>query len=173
VDVRIVCATHQDLKQLTSEGRFREDLYYRLAEIVVNIPPLRARLGDASLLAHAFVKRFAQEQKRGSLSLSEDALSVIGSHSWPGNIREMENCIKRATIMAEGSQITSEDLDLPETIAPSAERSFDLRAVRDDADRKAVLAALAHSNNNVLKAAELLGISRPTLYDLMHKLGLK
>ena len=116
VDVRIVCATHQDLKVLTQEGRFREDLYYRLAEIVVNIPPLRDRLGDTSLLAHAFVKRFAAEHNRGSLLLREDALRLIDSHRWPGNVRELENCIKRAVIMAEGGHITAEDmgLDLPE-----------------------------------------------------------
>ncbi len=173
VDVRIVCATHQDLKQLTTEGRFREDLYYRLAEIVVNIPPLRDRVGDAALLAHALTKRFAGEQKRGSLSLGEGALRAIEAHHWPGNIRELENCLKRATIMADGSQITAEDLSLAASGADPAEASLDLRTVREEAERKAVIAALARANSNVLKAAELLGVSRPTLYDLMHKLGLK
>jgi two-component system NtrC family response regulator len=173
VDVRIVCATHQDLKQLTTEGRFREDLYYRLAEIVVNIPPLRERVGDAALLAHALIKRFAGEQKRSGLSLGEGALRAIEAHRWPGNIREMENCLKRAAIMADGSQITAEDLSLATSDAEPAEASLDLRMVREEADHKAVIAALARANNNVLKAAELLGVSRPTLYDLMHKLGLK
>lgn len=173
VDVRIVCATHQDLKQLTLEARFREDLYYRLAEIVVNIPPLRQRVGDAALLAHAFTKRFAQEQNRRNLSLSEDALRAIEAHSWPGNIRELENCIKRATIMADGSQVTSDDLGLPVSLESAVEQSLDLRAVRDEAERKAVIAAVARSNGNLLRAAELLGVSRPTLYDLMHRLGLK
>ncbi|WP_300655644.1 PEP-CTERM-box response regulator transcription factor [Hydrogenophaga sp.] len=173
VDVRIVCATHQDLKQLTTEARFREDLYYRLAEIVVNIPPLRQRVGDAALLAHAFTKRFAQEQNRRNLSLSDDALRAIEAHSWPGNIRELENCIKRATIMAEGSQVTADDLGLPASLDSALEQSLDLRAVRDEAERKAVIAAVARSNGNLLRAAELLGISRPTLYDLMHRLGLK
>ncbi len=173
VDVRIVCATHQDLKQLTAEGRFREDLYYRLAEIVVNIPPLRDRVGDAALLAHALTKRFASEQKRGSLSLAENALHAIEAYRWPGNIRELENCLKRATIMADGSQITAEDLSLSVSGAEPIEASLDLRTVREEAERKAVIAALARSNNNVLKAAELLGVSRPTLYDLMHRLGLK
>lgn len=173
VDVRIVCATHQDLKQLTSEGRFREDLFYRLAEIVVNIPPLRARVGDAALLAHAFTKRFSQEQNRRNLTLSEDALRAIEAHHWPGNIRELENCLKRATIMADGSQVTAEDLGLPAAASEQAEPSFDLRTVRDEAEKKAVIAALARVNGNVLKAAELLGVSRPTLYDLMHRLGLK
>ncbi len=173
VDVRIVCATHQDLKQLTTEGRFREDLYYRLAEIVVNIPPLRSRVGDAALLAHAFTKRFAQEQNRRNLSLSEDALRAIEAHSWPGNIRELENCIKRATIMADGSQVTADDLGLAALAGELHDASLDLRTVRDEAEKKAVIAALARSNGNVLKAAELLGVSRPTLYDLMHRLGLK
>lgn len=173
VDVRIVCATHQDLKQLTTEGRFREDLYYRLAEIVVNIPPLRARVGDAALLAHAFTKRFAQEQNRRNLSLSEEALRAIEAHSWPGNIRELENCIKRATIMADGSQVTADDLGLAVPAGEQDDASLDLRTVRDEAEKKAVIAALARSNGNVLRAAELLGVSRPTLYDLMHRLGLK
>jgi len=103
VNVRIVCATHQDLKSLIAEGRFREDLFYRLAEIVVNIPPLRARSGDAALLAHAFVRRFAAEQNRGAMTMREDAVRAVEAHSWPGNVRELENCIKRAVIMAEGS----------------------------------------------------------------------
>lgn len=172
VDVRIVCATHQDLKQLTTEGRFREDLYYRLAEIVVNIPPLRERVGDAALLAHAFVKRFASEHNRRSLTLAEDAVRAVEAHPWPGNIRELENCIKRAVIMADGNQITADDLGLS---APEAESdaSLDLRTVRDEAEKKAVIAALARSNGNVLRAAELLGVSRPTLYDLMHRFGMK
>jgi len=172
VDVRIVCATHQDLKQLTTEGRFREDLYYRLAEIVVNIPPLRERVGDAALLAHAFVKRFASEHNRRSLTLAEDAVRAVEAHPWPGNIRELENCIKRAVIMADGNQITADDLGLS---APEAEgdASLDLRTVRDEAEKKAVIAALARSNGNVLRAAELLGVSRPTLYDLMHRFGMK
>jgi two-component system, NtrC family, response regulator len=173
VDVRIVCATHQDLKQLTTEGRFREDLYYRLAEIVVNIPPLRDRVGDAALLAHALTKRFASEQKRGSLSLGAGALRAIETYKWPGNIRELENCLKRATIMADGSQITAEDLSLAVASDDPPEASLDLRTVREEAERKAVIAALARANSNVLKAAELLGVSRPTLYDLMHRLGLK
>jgi two-component system NtrC family response regulator len=170
VDVRIVCATHQDLKALIRTGRFREDLYYRLAEIVINIPPLRNRVGDAALLAHAFVRRFAAEQKR-SLTLGEDALSSISAYDWPGNVRELENCIKRAVIMAEGSVLTAADLGLgPHDTAPE---NLDLRTVREEAERKAILTALSRSNGNVVRTAELLGISRPTLYDLMHKLGLK
>jgi two-component system, NtrC family, response regulator len=172
VDVRIVCATHQDLKGLIKEGRFREDLYYRLAEIVVEIPPLRDRLGDLSLLAHAFVKRFATENNRGALLLREDALSAIEMHAWPGNVRELENCVKRAVIMAEGGHITAEDIGL-ELPADGEGPVLDLRQVRDEAERRAILAALGRSNGNVVKAAEMLGVSRPTLYDLMHRFGLK
>lgn len=170
VDVRIVCATHQDLKAQIRDGRFREDLYYRLAEIVITIPPLRSRIGDAALLAHAFARHFAEEQKR-TMSLGEDAIGSITAHSWPGNVRELENCIKRAVIMADGNTLTAVDIGL-ET-AGSEPASLDLRAIREEAERKAILAALSRSNGNVVRAAELLGVSRPTLYDLMHKFGLK
>ncbi|MDD2728565.1 PEP-CTERM-box response regulator transcription factor [Malikia sp.] len=172
VDVRICCATHQDLKRLIGEGRFREDLYYRLAEIVIDIPPLRDRVGDAALLAHAFARKFGQEQG-GACLLSSDAVRAIESHLWPGNIRELENCLKRACIMADGKQITAQDLGLNPSDPPDPDRTLDLRQVRDEAEKKAVIAALARVNGNVLKAAELLGVSRPTLYDLMYRLGLK
>ena len=173
VDVRIVCATHQDLKALARESRFREDLYYRLAEIVINIPPLRDRVGDPALLAHAFVRRFAQEQNRGSMTLSEEAVRAIEAHLWPGNIRELENCIKRATIMADGNQISREEVGLDAPEASENNGSLDLRAIRDDAEKRAIIAALGRVNGNMVKAAELLGVSRPTLYDLMHRLSLK
>lgn len=173
VDVRIVCATHQDLNTLTAEGRFREDLYYRLAEIVVNIPPLRARVGDAALLAHAFVRRFAQEQNRGSLTLSEEAVRAIESHPWPGNIRELENCIKRAAIMADGNQISCKDIGFQNPVLDETDHSLDLRRIREGAEKRAIISALGRVNGNIVKAAELLGVSRPTLYDLMHRLSLK
>lgn len=173
VDVRIVCATHQDLNALSKEGRFREDLYYRLAEIVVNIPPLRTRVGDAALLAHAFVRRYAQEQNRSAMTLSEDAVRAIEDHRWPGNIRELENRIKRATIMADGNQISSDDVGLKNTASDAMDSSLDLRVIRDNAERQAIISALGRVNGNMVKAAELLGVSRPTLYDLMHRLGLK
>lgn len=172
VDVRIVCATHQDLKALIKEGRFREDLFYRLAEIVINIPPLCERKGDATLLAHAFVRRFSAEQNRGSMTLTEDAVRAIESHAWPGNVRELENCIKRAVIMADGQQITRDDIGLDTEDGANTE-FIDLRRIRDDAERNAVVTALGRANGNVVRAAEILGISRPTLYDLMHRLGLK
>jgi two-component system NtrC family response regulator len=176
VDVRVVCATHQDLKQLIAEGRFREDLYYRLAEIVVNIPPLRARTGDAVLLAHAFLRRFSQEQRRGSLSFSDDAIKAIEQHPWPGNVRELLNALKRASIMAETDRLSCDDLGLPAPVTgePGAERSdLDLRTVREGAERVAILGALARSNGNIVKASEILGVSRPTLYDLMRRLSIK
>jgi two-component system NtrC family response regulator len=177
VDVRVVCATHQDLKTLISEARFREDLYYRLAEIVINIPPLRARNGDAVLLAHAFLRRFAQDQRRSGLTYSDDALRAIEQHRWPGNVRELLNATKRASIMAETDRLTCEDLGLPQPAsadtAEGAASDLDLRAVRDAAERQAIVAALARSNNNIVKASEILGVSRPTLYDLMRRLSIK
>ena len=173
IDVRIVCATHQDLKALSKEGRFREDLYYRLAEIVVNIPPLRARVGDPALLAHAFVRRFAQDQNRCAMTLAEDAVQAIENHAWPGNIRELENCIKRAAIMTDGSQIGCDDLGLIQGQPDGVDSSLDLREIRDKAEKRAIVAALGRVNGNMVRAAELLGVSRPTLYDLMHRLALK
>jgi two-component system NtrC family response regulator len=172
IDVRIVCATHQDLQGLIKAGRFREDLYYRLAEIVTTIPPLRARVGDAALLANAFVRRFAQEHNRGTMSLSADALRAIEAHAWPGNVRELENCIKRAVIMTDGNQIGVDDVGLASESAEDP-LAFDLRTIRDEAEKRAVITVLARANGNVVKAAEMLGISRPTLYDLMHRFGLK
>jgi two-component system, NtrC family, response regulator len=172
VDVRIVCATHQNLKSQIAEGRFREDLYYRLAEIVVTIPSLRERKGDAALLAHVFAHRFANEQKRGSMTLCDDAIQSIEAYPWPGNVRELENCIKRAVIMADGTRITADDIGLDTEDSDSCE-FIDLRKVRDDAERRAIVTALGRTNGNLLRTSEILGISRPTLYDLMHRLGLK
>ena len=171
VDVRIVCATHQTLKDHIAAGTFREDLFYRLAEIVVDIPPLRARKGDAVLLAHGFVRKYAAEQHRSAMTLSPDALDTIEAHPWPGNVRELENVIKRAVIMADSSMITAADIG----IAPGNGEVgvLNLRKVRDEAERTAVLRVLGRVNGNLSKAAELLGISRPTLYDLMHRFGLK
>ncbi len=173
VDVRVVCATHQDLLALAKESRFREDLYYRLAEIVIKIPPLRDRAGDAALLAHAFVRRFAQEHNRGGLSLSDDAVRAIEVHPWPGNVRELSSCLNRACIMAEGTQITRADLELPAAAADAVEESMDLRLARDHAERRTIASALGRVNGNIARAADLLGVSRPTLYDLMNRLGLK
>jgi two-component system NtrC family response regulator len=171
VDVRIVCATHQSLKARIEQGQFREDLYYRLAEIVIEIPPLRARHGDAALLAHVFVRKFAEEQRRGTMTLMPDALEAIDTYGWPGNVRELENVVKRAVIMAEGSAITADDVGLEGT--NGGPDTLNLRQVREHAERNAVLRVLGRVNGNLSKAADLLGISRPTLYDLMHRFGLK
>jgi two-component system NtrC family response regulator len=176
VDVRVVCATHQDLKSQIAEKRFREDLYYRIAEIVVNLPRLAARKGDPALLAHTFLRRFGAEQRRGPLSFSNEALLAIETHDWPGNVRELLNAVKRATIMADGNRINPEDLGLPNP-APvpgePGEATLDLRSVRDHAERVAVTRALARADGNIAKASELLGVSRPTLYDLLHRLSIR
>ncbi|MCW5598527.1 MAG: PEP-CTERM-box response regulator transcription factor [Nitrosomonas sp.] len=171
VDVRVVCATHQNLKKLIEEGRFREDLFYRLGEIVIKIPPLRSRIGDAILLAHHFKNKFCSKEGRHSMSFSQEALAAIEAHRWPGNVREMENCIKRAVIMAEGPQITASDLGLQDSEIPM--EPMNLREVRDREECKALVRALAKVDGNIAKAAELLGVSRPTLYDLMNRHGLK
>jgi len=171
IDVRIICATHQSLKVRIPEGKFREDLYYRLAEIVIDIPPLRARRGDATLLAHGFVRKFASEQKRGSMTLLPDAVMAIDRHSWPGNVRELENVLKRAVIMAEGSAINAEEIGLDNEADEAP--VLNLRQIREQAEMDAVLRVLGRVNGNLSKAAELLGVSRPTLYDLMHRFGLK
>jgi len=171
VDVRIVCATHQNLKELASAGRFREDLYYRLSEIVITIPPLRNRIGDAALLAHHFKNRFCSQEGRSSLNFSEDAMTMIEAHPWPGNVREMENIIKRAVIMADGPQIVADDLGLGDS--PATDEFMNLRQVRDEAEYKAIIKALARVDGNIVRAAELLGVSRPTLYDLMSRHGIK
>jgi two-component system, NtrC family, response regulator len=174
VDVRVVCATHQDLKALIADGRFREDLYYRLAEITVDIPPLRDRQGDAVLLAHAFLQRFAQEQRRGNLAFTDEALRAIEHHAWSGNVRQLQNAIKRAVIMADGGRVTCDDIGLPKPDAGDGNGGdLSLNAVRAAAERQAVLAALARTNDNIVKAAELLGVSRPTLYDLIKRLAIK
>jgi len=168
VDTRIVCATHQDLDAMTADGRFREDLYYRLAEIVVKIPSLAELSGDSVLLARHFVNRFGRELNPGVQSLSPDAIDAVAAYNWPGNVRELENRIKRAVIMAEGKSVTAADLDLPKANAAANDPlPINLRAAREVADRKAIRQAMSHTDNNISGAAKLLGISRPTLYDLL------
>ncbi len=170
VDVRVVCATHRNLRELIKEGSFREDLFYRFSELVIMIPPLRERAGDAALIAHAFLQRFGRENGRERLTFREDAMAAISTHPWPGNVRELENCIKRAVIMAEGSSVTAEDLGLESDVEAPI---LNLRQVREEAEKQAVLKVMAQLDGNVAKAAELLGISRPTLYDLLNRFGLR
>jgi two-component system NtrC family response regulator len=171
VDTRIVCATHQDLKKLIAENRFREDLFYRIAEIVVDIPPLRGRRGDVSLLAHAFARKFADEQRRSTVTILPDALTAIEAHAWPGNVRELENCVKRAVIMADANTLKAVDFGL-EPVTGNGD-GLNLREVRDRAEKDAVIRVLARANGNMTRAAELLGVSRPTLYDLINRFGLR
>ncbi|NYD90870.1 PEP-CTERM-box response regulator transcription factor [Sphingomonas melonis] len=165
VDTRIVCATHQDLEAMVADGRFREDLYYRLAEIVVRIPGLADRPGDASLLARAFVRRHAAAMNPAVTGLAPDALAAIEAWGWPGNVRELENRIKRAVIMADGKAVTAADLDLD--AATDEALPLNLRTAREQADRKAIRQALAQADGNISGASRLLGVSRPTLYDLL------
>ena len=173
VDTRIVCATHQDLGAMIATGGFRDDLYYRLAEIVVMIPALAERPGDAVLLARHFVTRFARDMNPKVQGLAPDAADAIDGHNWPGNVRELENRIKRAVIMADGRLIGASDLDLGPAPAPEQSRAINLRAARETADRRAIRQAMARTDNNISGAAKLLGISRPTLYDLIKQYQLQ
>jgi two-component system NtrC family response regulator len=173
VDTRIVCATHQDLDAMTADGRFREDLYYRLAEIVVKIPSLAERSGDAVLLARHFATRFARELNPAVQSLAPDAIDAIDAYPWPGNVRELENRIKRAVIMADGKSVSATDLDLPSAAATEEPVAINLRAAREVADRRAIRHAMSRTDNNISGAAKLLGISRPTLYDLLKQYRLQ
>ena len=174
VDTRIVCATHQDLDAMTGDGRFREDLYYRLAEIVVPIPGLSERAGDAVLLARHFVNRFAREMNSKVQGLGPDAAEAIDAYPWPGNVRELENRIKRAVIMTDGKLVGAADLDLPAARGREADAlPINLRAAREVADRRAIRQALTRTEFNISGAAKLLGISRPTLYDLMKQYGVQ
>jgi two-component system NtrC family response regulator len=172
VDVRVVCATHRDLPEQARCSQFREDLYYRISEITIPIPPLREREGDALMLARVFLERFSKQHGKQMYRFSKDALVAIESYSWPGNVRELENRVKRAVIMAENRQITAQDLELG---GPGEEEqgSFNLRDIRDRADRQAIVRALSHVGGKVSQAAELLGVSRPTMYDLLRKYNLK
>jgi two-component system NtrC family response regulator len=171
VDVRVVCATHQNLEELILQNMFREDLFYRLSEVTVKIPPLRHRCEDSILLAQMFLKRYAEEFNKPIKRFNESALSGIQTYSWPGNVRELENRIKRAVIMADTNYIEAEDLDLP-FIEQNA-MPFNLREVRETAEKDALIRALNSAGNNISRAAELLGVTRPTLYNLLEKLDLK
>jgi two-component system NtrC family response regulator len=167
VNTRIVCATHQNVDAMVAAGSFREDLYYRLAEIVVRIPTLAERPGDAALIAKHFVLRYASKMNPQVKGLAPDALAAIDAWGWPGNVRELENRIKRAVIMADGKLITAADLDLKTGDPDDQDDVINLKAVRDATDKKAIRRAIARTEGNISNAAKLLGISRPTLYDLM------
>ncbi len=169
VDVRILCATHRKLEELIKTGSFREDLYYRLSEMAISIPPLREREGDAVLLAHHFLNSASHGTSRHIRGFSPDALAALATYSWPGNVRELENRLKRAIILTEGDYITAAALDLPIAATETAASPATLRAARGRAERESVQRALALAEGNVSKAAKLLDISRPTLYGLMQQ----
>ena len=171
IDVRIICATHQNIQNLIEEGRFREDLYYRISEVTIKIPPLKEREGDALLLAKAFLERFSKEYNQQINGFEKNAILAIEHYDWPGNVREIESRVKRAVIMAESSLITIEDLELA---APDEESTpLNLKQVRREAERKAILRALNHADSNISETAKNLGITRPTLYSLMEKYDIK
>jgi two-component system NtrC family response regulator len=165
VDVRVICATNKNLEEMVKAGSFREDLFYRICEMTVLIPPLRNRLGDKVLLARHFKLKFAKEHSQNVTGFTPDAIAAIENYPWPGNIREMENKIKRAVIMADGKYVTREDLGLAE----AGDLSLNLRHVRQEAERGAILRALSMTDNNISAAAKLLGVTRPTFYDLIKK----
>ena len=166
VDVRIVCATNQNLAEAIQVGHFREDLYYRISEITVEIPPVRARDGCRVLLAQYLLNRYRKQHGGAVKGFSNEAQDAIDAYAWPGNVREMENKIKGAVIMADGKFVTPEDLGLPNAqTAPS----LNLRKVRQDAETRAIREALARTGGNISRAAEVLGVTRPTLYDIMQK----
>ena len=169
VDVRIVCATNKDLHAMIGCSQFREDLFYRVSEVTVRIPPLRERLGDAVVIAQSIMERRAREHGRPIRGFTPEAMKAIQSYPWPGNIRELENRINGAVIMAEGKYIGVDDLGLPDNGTVRGGEFLNLRVARQRAESEAIRQALAVSGGNLSRAAELLGITRPTLYDLLEK----
>ena len=169
VDVRVVCATNQNLEQMVADKTFREDLFYRVSEITLNIPPLRDRDEDVIILAQYFLQHYAKEYKRNVKSFSADALSAIKGHRWPGNIRELQNKVKSSVIMTTGTQVTAIDLGFFDQQDTSFELSLNLRVVREQAESIAIQKAYALADGNMSKTAELLGVTRPTLYSLIEK----
>ncbi|MBL4589181.1 MAG: PEP-CTERM-box response regulator transcription factor [Alphaproteobacteria bacterium] len=167
IDVRVICATHQNIKEHIQQEKFREDLYYRISEVTIKVPPLKDRDNDALLLAHAFLDKFNEEFKKNLNGFNQDAIDAINSHSWPGNVRELESKVKRAVILAEGKKIIPEDLELEDT--ETSQHPLNLKQVRDEAESHAVRRALNHHQWNISNAAKALGITRPTLYSIMEK----
>jgi two-component system NtrC family response regulator len=168
VDARVVTATNADLRKGMADGTFREDLFYRLAVVQITLPPLRDREDDIRLLAQFFLLRFAAQSGKSGLSFDQEALRALARYPWPGNVREMENCVRRAVIMAEGKRLTAKDLELNHAAIPAAT----LKDAREDLEREMIQAALRRHAGRISPAAQDLGVSRPTLYDLMEKLGI-
>jgi two-component system NtrC family response regulator len=169
VDMRLVVATNRDLAEAIRANEFRQDLYYRINTIALTLPPLRERPEDVGLLAAHFLE---QNAAYGRKRISPAALRCMQAYGWPGNVRELENCIRRAVIMADGNQITAVDVGFADGASDDL-AALNLRRVREDAEKRAVITVLSRMNGNIVKAAEVLGVSRPTLYDIMHKFGLK
>ncbi len=169
LDIRVICATHKELKSLAAAGEFREDLYYRISEITLSIPPLRDRPGDAVLIARALLQHHVSQGTGGAREFSRAAMQAIESYDWPGNVRELENKVKRGTIMASGKLIEPDDLEL-ESDAPDV--PLTLKDVRERAEVDAVRQALIMNDGQIGKAAETLGVSRPTIYHLIKKFNL-
>jgi two-component system NtrC family response regulator len=173
VDLRVVAATNKDLKSMMATGAFREDLFYRLNEVGIEVPPLRARPGDAVLIANFLVKKYRSSFDRAVKGLTPEAMTRIDTHPWPGNVRELENRVKRAIVLADGKYIDAADLDLGRDDEEAAGPLPTLRQVRETAERQILLRALAMAENNIAEAARFLGISRPTLYDLIKSLNIR
>jgi two-component system NtrC family response regulator len=171
VNVRVIAATNADLRKNMSTGGFREDLYYRLAVVEMALPPLREREGDIEVIARSFLDRFARENKKPGLTFAPEAVRAMARHVWPGNIRELQNRVRRAVIMCDGRRLCAADLELESTEGGSAMTS--LREAREQVEREMVSRALKRHNGKIAPAAVELGISRPTMYELMDKLGIQ
>ena len=170
VDTRILAATNQDLGKAVIDGKFREDLYYRLNVVTIQVPPLRKRQGDLLYLAKALLQKFSQESKKRIIGFSEEAIQAIEGYGWPGNIRELENRIKRAVIMSEGKYVNPEDMELASPHEKSGGKG--LKKARESFEKDFIKRALDENKWNITKAADELGVSRPTLYELIEKLGI-
>jgi len=173
VDARVIAATNVELQRAIRENKFREDLYYRLAVVVLRLPPLRDRPGDLPLMARAFLHRFAAEFRREAVAFTPQALAAIQNHTWPGNVRELENRIKRAVIMAEGPRMTPEDLELGPDPPGPARVVRTLQKAREAAEREVIEDALRRHGGKITAVAAELEISRPTLYELIEKLAIQ
>ena len=173
VDARIIAATNVDIQQAIAEGGFREDLFYRIGVISINLPPLRERGEDVTLLGNLFLRRFAEALKRKVRGFSLAALDALQAYAWPGNVRELENKVKRAIVMCEGPIVEPADLGLAGNptarLSPAAVEGMSLKEARDRLEREMVSRAIETQEGNIVRAAEMLGVSRPTMYDLMRK----
>lgn len=173
VDVRVICATHRDLPEMAKQEKFREDLYYRVGEVTIELPPLRERSGDVVVLAKHFLNIFNKEFSQNVRGFSDDATKAMLAHEWTGNIRELQNKLKSAVIISDSSLITAEDLGFYNEIEEDEITELNLKAVREAAESKAIRTAFATAKHNISRTAELLGVTRPTLYSLIDKYNLK